>query len=272
MSNLEGDEGIGYWFRWQVPVCGLIIVGSSLVAFYTTSKVRAEPLFLNELWKPCWRCINPLWLLFYRLSAFICLAPMLYEIVAIDGAFAFYFYTQWTFALVMVYFALASVISGYGCWMSPKQFPSENGETTGFLRTDVEGNGTTNTTTYREKKIKGTTKLHSHHAEEAIRLRAGFWGFLTQIIYQTCAGAVILTDIVFWCILVPFESNAHFGLNALMGCMHTLNAVFLLLDTALNSLPFPWFRLAYFVQWSCLYVVFQWVIHACGFTCNIFCA
>lgn len=85
----------------------------------------------------------------------------------------------------------------------------------------------------------------------------------------------------------------------LMCCMHTLNAAFLLLDTSLNSLvsisicqpcsrttgftmsislsvywcpfhllffqPFPWFRLSYFVLWSCIYVIFQWVIHALGF-------
>ncbi|KAF2304800.1 hypothetical protein GH714_038005 [Hevea brasiliensis] len=163
-------------------------------------------------------------------------------------------------------FALATVTSGYGCWTSSLQIPSENLETDEFLRTDVEDNGTTSSATCREKAMKGTIKLQSHYAEETIRLRAGLWGYLMQTIYQTCAGAVILTDVIFWCIIVPFASNAHLGLNVLMGCMHTLNAAFLLLDTALNSLPFPWFRLAYFVQWSCLYVVFQWVIHACGFT------
>ncbi|KAH1259127.1 hypothetical protein GmHk_03G008674 [Glycine max] len=29
--------------------------------------------------------------------------------------------------------------------------------------------------------------------------------------------------------------------------------------------PFPWFRVSYFVLWSCGYVIFQWVIHAFGF-------
>ncbi|CAI0376595.1 unnamed protein product [Linum tenue] len=50
----------------------------------------------------------------------------------------------------------------------------------------------------------------------------------------------------------------------LTGLMHSVNLVFLIIDTALNSLPFPWFRVAYFVQWSCIYIVFQWVLHACG--------
>ncbi|CAI0376645.1 unnamed protein product, partial [Linum tenue] len=83
-------------------------------------------------------------------------------------------------------------------------------------------------------------------------------------IVQTCAGAVILTDVVFWCLILPFESNQHFQLTMLTGLMHSVNLVFLIIDTALNSLPFPWFRIAYFVQWSCIYIVFQWVLHACG--------
>ena len=30
---------------------------------------------------------------------------------------------------------------------------------------------------------------------------------------QTCAGAVILTDVVFWSIIVPLLSNSHLRLN-----------------------------------------------------------
>ncbi|KAJ0053506.1 hypothetical protein Pint_02764 [Pistacia integerrima] len=43
--------------------------------------------------------------------------------------------------------------------------------------------------------------------------------------------------------------------------MHTLNAVFLLGDTALNCLRFPWFRIAYFCLWTCVFVIFQWILH-----------
>jgi hypothetical protein len=32
-------------------------------------------------------------------------------------------------------------------------------------------------------------------------------------IWQTSAGAVILTDIVFWCVIVPFLSISRFKLN-----------------------------------------------------------
>ncbi|KAL4342653.1 hypothetical protein GQ457_08G021950 [Hibiscus cannabinus] len=259
MSN-SNDEGLGYWLRWQVPVCALITVAPSVVALYVISKVKTDPLFFNALWKPQWRNLNPCWLLCYRAFAFICMARILFEeVVLVRGASAFYFYTQWTFALVMVYFALGTVFSAYGCWVCLNTPLPENGARDAFLKRDVEEN-------VAEDDVTDEIKLQSCHAQEEFQQRAGFWGYLMQIIYQTCAGAVILTDIVFWCVLVPFLSNSHFGLNMLMGSMHSLNAVFLILDTLLNSLPFPWFRLAYFVQWSCLYVVFQWTLHACGFT------
>lgn len=216
-----------------------------------------------QLWSSCWKGVHPKWLLLTRLLSFLVLAGCLAWDVVEWGSTIFVYYTEWTFALVIVYFGLGVVVSAYGCWLSSKRPPSENGETTESLRSEFEERTTEASNTCKAKEVEiGWIKLPG----QEIRQRAGFWGYLMQMAFQTCAGAVIFTDIVFWCVIVPFLSNAHLGLNLLMGCMHTLNAVFLLLDTTLNSLPFPWFRLAYFVLWSCLYVIFQWVIHACGFS------
>ncbi|THG18748.1 hypothetical protein TEA_012451 [Camellia sinensis var. sinensis] len=74
--------------------------------------------------------------------------------------------------------------------------------------------------------------------------------------------AVILTDCVFWIIIVPILELKDYNLNFLIISMHTTNAVFLLGDTALNSLRFPWFRISYFILWTSFYVVFQWIVHA----------
>ncbi|KAB2052562.1 hypothetical protein E1A91_A12G132000v1 [Gossypium mustelinum] len=161
---------------------------------------------------------------------------------------------------------LGTAISAYGCWVCFTTPLPENSLRDEFVKTDVEEGRIANSVTYQAKNVWCKIKLQSHYAQEEFQRRAGFWGYLMQIIYQTCGGAVILTDIVFWLVIVPFLSNSHLGLNMLMGCMHTVNAVLLILDTLFNSLPFPWFRLAYFVQWSCLYAIFQWVLHACGFT------
>ncbi|WCJ22650.1 hypothetical protein M5689_004729 [Euphorbia peplus] len=206
----QEQVNIEYWLRWQVPVCGFIIIAPFLAAIYTIKNAKSTTLFFDDLWKSCWKSLNPIWLLCYRVFALICLAPFLYRTVAIEGASAFYFYTQWTYALVMFYFVLASVTSAYGIWFSTNQSALEN-ENDGFYVEDI-------------------TAINS------IKLRAGIWGYLAQIIYQ------------------------------LKACMHSLNIVFLMLDTTLNNLPFPWFRLAYFVLWSCIYVVFQWTVHACGVT------
>lgn len=190
----------------------------------------------TKLWTSCWKGVHPVWLFATRLGSFLVMAGFLAWDIVVWDCTIFVYYTEWTFALVMLYFALASVVSAYGCWMSLRKPLLENGTAVEFIKRDVQ-------------------------------FRAGLWGYLMQAIYQTCGGAAIMTDIVFWCIIVPFGiSTSHLQLNTLMGCMHTLNLVFLLIDTVLNSMPFPWFRIAYFVQWSCLYIVFQWVIHACGVT------
>ncbi|XP_047331946.1 uncharacterized protein LOC124935563 [Impatiens glandulifera] len=76
-------------------------------------------------------------------------------------------------------------------------------------------------------------------------------------------GATILTDGMFWLIIVPFLKIKNHNLNFFIINMHTINAIFLLGDTALNSLRFPWFRLSYFIIWTVIYVIFQWIAHIC---------
>ncbi|KAF7824028.1 uncharacterized protein G2W53_022172 [Senna tora] len=80
---------------------------------------------------------------------------------------------------------------------------------------------------------------------------------------EVCAGAVVLTDCVFWLVIYPFLTAKDFRLDFLIICMHTVNVVFLLGDTALNCLRFPMFRFGYFVLWTIIFVLFQWIIHAC---------
>ncbi|XP_023639836.1 uncharacterized protein LOC17887955 isoform X2 [Capsella rubella] len=187
---------------------------------------RSERLGSARLWTSCWRRLHPGWLLFTRSTSFLSMAALLAWDVI-----------KWTFMLVIIYFAMGIVASVNGCLKYSKELTLEISEDALVEKVEVE-----------------------------FRQRLGAYGYIMQIIFQTSAGAVVLTDIVFWLVIVPFLSNSHFGLNTLMICMHTTNAGFLLLETVLNSLPLPWFRMGYFVLWSSLYVLFQWIIHACGFT------
>ncbi|KAK9139097.1 hypothetical protein Scep_008778 [Stephania cephalantha] len=260
MSSLD------YWLRWQVPVCGLIIVAPPIIAAIFISRIKRAPIIASDQWTPCWRGLNPLWLLIYRASAFAFMAWMLSRVAAHNGPWAFFFYTQWTFTLVTIYFMLASIISAHGCWKysSRRTPPALDEERDGFLKKK------------KKKKKKQVDEAEARTTltsvpnnvgldnEQEDTVEAGFWGYLMQIIYQTSAGASMLTDVVFWGLLFPFQSKDHFRLNPLMAGMHSLNAVFLILDATLNRLAFPWFRMAYFIFWSAIYIVFQWISHASG--------
>ncbi|XP_057722836.1 uncharacterized protein LOC130936714 [Arachis stenosperma] len=196
----------------------------------------------SQLWTSCWVGLNPFWLLLTRFLSFVIMVLFLaWDVVTYDATI-FVYYTEWTFTLVIIYFGMGTMVSAHGCW-----------------------NFCSKATIDSVKQTNGSVKLESRYAKVEFQQRAGFLGYLMQTTYQTCAGAVILTDVVFWVVIVPFLSISHLRLNMLMGCMHALNVVFLFLDTALNNLPFPWFRFSYFVIWSCGYIIFQWAIHACGF-------
>lgn len=261
----DSSEGLDYWMRWQVPVCALIIVIPPFVAAAVIKRARPEPLRSVDLWVPCWRGLNPLWLLGFRCFVFVTMSSLLSQMVIGRGIFMFYFYTQWTFTLVIVYFAIAAVISAHGCWNYSKRNTLANGEVDEFLRKELEEN-TPAPLLSEENQDQSAITLKGYEKQGEEDEKAGFWGYTMQIAYQTSSGAVMLTDIVFWGLLVPFLTSEQFKVTFVMACMHSLNAVFLLIDTLLNRLPFPLFRMAYFVLWSSLYVVFQWVLHACGFT------
>ncbi|CAN6979298.1 unnamed protein product [Brassica oleracea var. botrytis] len=231
---------------------------------FLQSRSGSESLGSARLRTSCWRGLHPGWLLFTRSISFLSMAALLAWDVLEWDASIFVYYTEcvlffidltsilfltcvvltcvdwfcnrWTFMLVMIYFAMGIVASLYGCLENYK-------EPTSGVCDDAVGN-----------KV----------GDGEFRERLGVYGCFMETIFQTSAGAVVLTDVVFWLVIVPFLSNTHLGLNTLMICMHTANAGFLILDTLLNSLPFPWFRMGYFVIWSCLYIVFQWIIHACG--------
>ncbi|KAG5150335.1 hypothetical protein JHK84_026807 [Glycine max] len=154
----EDTEGYKYWFRWQVPVCALILIVSIITASMQIVKAKAQPFYHNHLWLPCWRKLSP----------------------------------------------LGTIISAHGCWQYINKPPLQNGEMAEFLRRDLEES--TNSIAYREKETKSSIRLQSQYIQEEFNQRVGFWGYLMQITYQ------------------------------LMVSMHSLNAVFLLLDTALNNL------------------------------------
>ncbi|CAI9112683.1 OLC1v1013161C3 [Oldenlandia corymbosa var. corymbosa] len=251
-----------YWLNWRVLLCSIWILVSLVFASFLVSKYECPrknsrkksretledspgTLYQDEVWKPCLNTIHPAWLLGLRVVAFIVLLLMLILNIVVDGGDIMYYYTQWTFTLVTIYFGLGSLLSMYGCYQYQHRVGNRN--------EDVEPGSR-----FETSRVKNFGPNEEHG-----RQLASFWSYAFQIIFQMNAGAVLLTDCVFWFVIVPFLAIKDYSLNFLIINMHSINAVFLLAETALNSLRFPWFRIAYFFLWTNCYVIFQWIVHAC---------
>ncbi|KAG5520891.1 hypothetical protein RHGRI_033453 [Rhododendron griersonianum] len=209
-------------------------------------------LYKDETWRTSLKVIRPAWLLAYRVTAFIVLLSLLILNVVLDGGGIFYYYTQWTFSLVTLYFGLASLFSIHGC----RQCCHEaGGARVDQVALDAE-RGTYVALSLEENANKPSMSKSLHpglnsHEEYLAQKTAGIWGYIFQIIYQICAGAVVLTDCVFWFIIFPFLTSDDYSLDFIDATFHSLNAVLLLGDVILNCL------------WTSIYVIFQWIVHAC---------
>ncbi|XP_078158455.1 protein rolling protein isoform X2 [Carex rostrata] len=248
--------------EWYDTTCFAIVAAAIVASLWLLLQSHHDDEFVavdkDCLWRSAWRGVHPAVLLVLRVvAAAVLTGALLWDLRKYDASI-FLYYTEWTFLLVIIYFLIGTIISAHGCWVYYRQRRRQGVE---------EGNRFL--TFNRDDNVDNHTALVTADNNSGGKLedkRAGTWGYCMQIIYQTCGGAVMLTDVVFWCILVPYMSSAHFSVNLVMGCMHSLNLLFLLVDTLLNSMPFPWFRMAYFILWSCTYVIFQWILHACGFS------
>ncbi|KAG9140611.1 hypothetical protein Leryth_022497 [Lithospermum erythrorhizon] len=228
-----------YWFNWRVLLCTIWLLMSLVFASYLISKYERrghgddseengsresekDPpgmLYEDEVWRPCLKNLHPGWLLGFRIVAFIVLLLMLILNATVDGPSIFYYYTQWTFTLITIYFALGSVLSMYGCFqyhnniggssILNEKFDEENGahgasKRIGSQRFDPEYGAYTGSNRMQPAHSGGVIAKSLGPIEEPPRKIAGFWCYIFQIIFQMNAGAVMLTDCVFWFIIVPF--------------------------------------------------------------------
>lgn len=265
---------LSYWLNWRFLLCALWVLADMVFAAFliwkyegrnrtnaaTTGNQReaAGILYKDEAWTPCVKGIHPAWLMAFRVFAFLLMLALITGNTVADGGGIFIYYTQWTFTLVTVYFGLASAFSIYGCW----HYRDGSGYKVANRNLDTE-RGTYVPPSFGDTASTSVMpKSCDNHQEHYVREIAGTWGYLFQILYQISAGAVVLTDVVFWLVLVPFFLAAvDYDLSFYVVSMHTVNAV-LLGDTILNCMRFPVFRISYFILWTCTYVIFQWIIHA----------
>ncbi|KAL2500066.1 hypothetical protein Adt_25616 [Abeliophyllum distichum] len=263
-----------YWLNWRFLLCAIWVLTSMLIASFLiwkyehsdnsesdrreTQQDRPWILHHDESWKPCLKEIRPVYLVVFRVIAFCLLLVSLSFDVATHGGELYYYYTQWTFTLVTIYFGFGSLLSINGCFRHQKAnnccdyHVSEVVEQGLYvpLAGGVNENGV--------KLSKRLVCPGEHNCSQT----AGFCGYLFQILFQMTAGAVTLTDTLYWTVIFPFLTIKDYELSFWTVVAHSLNAILLLGDTALNSLGFPWFRISFFIWWTAIYVVFQWILHA----------
>ncbi|PSS28500.1 UPF0641 membrane protein like [Actinidia chinensis var. chinensis] len=265
-----------YWLNWRFLICAIWILTSMVVSAILIWKYEGSKksktgrrhnwrdtvgsLYKDEAWRTSLKVVHPAWLLAYRVMAFIMLLALLIINVVLDGAGIFYFYTQWTFTLVTVYFGIASLFSIYGCFQCRYEVGGDGAD---HVPLDEEQGTCVSPTLAENDNFPNTPKNMTSQKESGIHIPAGVWGYVFQIIYQISAGAVLLTDCVFWFIIYPFLTSDATRLGFMDVSMHSLNAIFLLGDVLLNCLRFPFFRISYFILWTGMFVIFQWIIHAC---------
>ncbi|CAM6126365.1 unnamed protein product [Calypogeia fissa] len=208
-----------------------------------SAKVTEKPTVLRkETWQAWAGALHPGWLLGLRVFAFVYLLGLLItvRVQRQDWFHVFYYYTEWSLGLLIIYF-------GWGSFVSIVEYTDNLSKAEG-INTDPE-NGDSQVGLLSENKIQDT--------------KAGYFGYTLQFLFQTVAPAVALTDGVYWTFLFPFFPD-DFPHTFSEFNLHALNAVFLVVELFLNSMRFPWFRAGYFFIWSCLYVFFQWAMHSFG--------
>ncbi|KAF3952455.1 hypothetical protein CMV_021987 [Castanea mollissima] len=171
-------------------------------------------------------------------------------------------YCQWRSHILLLY-SCGSLLSIYGCYHY--HLLSSRDLNVHLVETDVEqGPYVPLTLTYREAtNLSKARRISDPQGNNHVFQAAGILSYVFEVLFQMNAGAVVLTDSVYWCIIFPFLTIQDYNLNVMTLNMHTLNAVLLLGDTALNCLRVPLYRISFFVIWTGVYVIVQWIIHAC---------
>ncbi|KAF3444633.1 hypothetical protein FNV43_RR14326 [Rhamnella rubrinervis] len=248
------STSLSYWLNWRVLVCAIwvftpMVTASVMIWKYEDldylksgrreiqqgeNQNENQNFCESEAWKPCLKQIHPIWLLAFRVAAFCILLASLIVKLVISGGVIFYYYTQWTFTLVTIYFGCGCLLSIYGCYQynklnslrSPVGTDTEEG-----LYMPLMGEETTSI--LRKKNVSNPQQANN------ISRLPGICNYVFQILFQMNAGAVVLTDCVYWSVIFPFLTIKDYDLNFMTVNMHTINAILLFGDATLNCLVLP---------------------------------
>ncbi|GMY13336.1 transmembrane [Fagus crenata] len=246
---------LSYWLNWRVLLCAVwvlmpMVIASFMIRKYesldhlksdrgeTQQDIKQIPHYCKA-WRPCLKEVHPIWLLAFRLFAFCLLLGTLIVKVVVNGAVIFYYYTQWTFSLLTIYFGCGSLLSIYGCYHY--HLLSDRDLNVHHVGTDEEQGSYVPLTFGETTNISKDRRVSDPQEKNCVFQAAGILSYVFEVMFQMNAGAVMLTDSVYRCIIFPFLTIKDYDLNVRV----------------------PFFRISFFVLWTGVYVIVQWIIHAC---------
>ncbi|XVF60258.1 hypothetical protein PTKIN_Ptkin08bG0030600 [Pterospermum kingtungense] len=182
---------LSYWLNWRTLLCAIVVLAPIVIALFLIWKYERlkqvkcdgsesqedsgcdEFCDDDDVWRPCLREIHPLWLLLYRFVAFcLALTTITFKVV-LNGGAIFYYYTQWTFTLVTIYFGFGTLLSIYGCYRHQKMNSCDFDVQ--YVRVDAE----------QGYYMPLTNRKHTNARRKALNSEAaGICSYLFQVIFQ----------------------------------------------------------------------------------------
>nr|POE67840.1 hypothetical protein CFP56_46256 [Quercus suber] len=199
--QLEGTADTtspSYWLNWRVLPCAVWVVMPLVIASFMiwkyeildhmkSDRVETHTNQISQYCKarrPCVKEIHPIWLLAFRVFAFCLLLGTLIVKVVANGGRIFYYYTQRDLNVHCV-------------------------------ETDAEqGPYVPLTFTYREAtNVSQDRRVSDPQEKNCVFQAAAILSYIFEVMFQMNAGAVMLTDSVYWCIIFPFLTIQDYNLN-----------------------------------------------------------
>ncbi|CAA3005917.1 Hypothetical predicted protein [Olea europaea subsp. europaea] len=234
-----------YWLNWRFLLCALLVLASVLIASFLIWKYehsgnseseRGETqqegpriLRYDESWKPCLKEIRPVYLVVYRMIAFCLLLVTLSFDVATSGVEVLLYYTHWTLTLATIYFGVwtffSFLCSLVCCFLSPDVYSNTKeiaSVTTDNLVSELVEEGLVVPLAHgvNEAGVKLPDGLECPGEQHCLRT-AGLCGYLFQILFQMTAGAVTITDTLYWTLILLYLHIKDYDLSFKGTFVHT---------------------------------------------------
>ncbi|KAL4653410.1 hypothetical protein ACB092_01G301000 [Castanea dentata] len=225
--QLEGTADTtspSYWLNWRVLLCAVWVVMPLVIASFMIWKYEILDHLKSDRGEAHTNRISQYRIAWRPFFAFCLLLGTLIVKVIANGGRIFYYYTHVDHC---------SQYMAYGCYHY--HLLSSRDLNVRLVETDAEqGPYVPLTLTYREAtNLSKAGRISDPQEKNRVFQAAGILSYVFEVLFQMTVN------------------------------MHTLNAVLLLGDTALNCLRVPLYRISFFVIWTVVYVIVQWIIHAC---------